>query len=303
MREPISGCRFDRRTEIAAHQALAVEVAQKYAQHAAATANAVGLEVRTSLGHKSAQHDRRERVEILEPNALQIRLKRPEMVAVLFKRGLAEPSLLAEIWEKSWHPIYERLVRNPPARPTDKSRYQQAQHLLDRAAHLPGQPGPGWPNRPAIIRPKSISGYVAARVPMSSRCSVPNVLPPHLTGGHITTTTFAVPCSNARAVPFGFIRGCSSSPATITLPCGPVPPAAAMRRGKSSAKFNTYGTRSLPRGRFAMSTSSTRSFGAGATKSRISAAIPNTPIRPSRRSSRRSSRDSSRCPRIRSTPP
>ena len=57
-----------------------------------------------------------------------------------------------------------------------------------------------------------------------------------------------------RAPRFGFIRASSSSPATITSPRGPVRPAAAMRRAKSSAKFSTSGMPSLPRGPLPMST-------------------------------------------------
>ena len=47
-----------------------------------------------------------------------------------------------------------------------------------------------------------------------------------------STTTFAVPSSNARAPRFGFIRACSSSPATITSPRGPVHPGRANEKGK-----------------------------------------------------------------------
>ena len=54
-----------------------------------------------------------------------------------------------------------------------------------------------------------------------------------------------------RAPRFAFIRGCSSSPATITSRRGPARRAAAMRRGRSSARSTTCATPSLRPGPFA----------------------------------------------------
>jgi hypothetical protein len=70
----------------------------------------------------------------------------------------------------------------------------------------------------------------------------------------LSTTIYAVRCSNERAPRFAFIRGSSSSPATITSRRGRARRRAPMKRERSSARSSTCATPSLPRGRLSTST-------------------------------------------------
>ena len=73
-------------------------------------------------------------------------------------------------------------------------------------------------------------------------------------------------------------------------------------KGRSSAKFATSATPSLPPAPFAKSTISMRSVRVGGTTLPISGGIPSSATRRSLRSSRRSRRGSYRCPHIPSRP-
>jgi hypothetical protein len=114
--------------------------------------------------------------------------------------------------------------------------------------------------------------------------------------------TSAAPCSTAPGPRFGFIRDSWSSPGIITLPRGRVRPAARTRKGRSSGRSRISDTPSSPPARLPTSTISTRSFGAGGMRSRISARIPSSAIAPSRTCSPRSSRACCRYRPIPSTP-
>ena len=116
------------------------------------------------------------------------------------------------------------------------------------------------------------------------------------------TTTCAAPCSTVAAPPSSFTPACSSSPATTTSRPAPAHRDGEMRREKLNGRSNTYATRSLPPAPSATSTTSTRSFAAGATTSLTGGGIPTSLTAPSPTSGPTRSPVCCRCPPIPSRP-
>jgi hypothetical protein len=97
MREPIAGSGLHEQAEIACNKSLAVQIAQKDAEHCTPSLDRGALEACASFGEKSAHEGRRQRVQIRLADIGQIGGKRAEMFIVQAERRLPQSTLVAEV--------------------------------------------------------------------------------------------------------------------------------------------------------------------------------------------------------------
>lgn len=122
-----------------------MQVAQKHPDDPTSIADTGTVKIPTAIREKSAHDYWRQCSQILEPNLPQIRVKLSEVVPVERDGLLTQSALATQVRKEAGHALGERLARDPMTCVANESRNDQAQHLLNRPADLPGQ---AWSRRP-----------------------------------------------------------------------------------------------------------------------------------------------------------
>jgi hypothetical protein len=109
-----------------------MKVPEENAQNAGPIPQARWAEILRTLRDEAAEDRRRDRAEGPNPNTLEIRLERPEVVLGVEDRCLLKPAFLDQVIEELARSTLER--RTSPPRPSARARPRndEAQHLADR---------------------------------------------------------------------------------------------------------------------------------------------------------------------------
>src|SRR5215471_1519937 len=130
--ETVASRHLDARAEVSSNQALSMKVPEENAEDARPIAQARRAEILRALRDEAAKDRRRDRAEGPNPNTLEIRLERPEVVLVVEDRCLLKPAFLDEVIKELARSTLERWTRPPRPSARGKSRNHEAQHLADR---------------------------------------------------------------------------------------------------------------------------------------------------------------------------